>query len=108
MPLFVGSRLETLAYVDGAAARDSVARHRNVLHGLLQGTYCSVCVFSSESVATSEWYVNVLVICVGRFIHASVVGTWQPQREIVRSGVTALKFVQDGAALIGGCRDGVL
>ncbi|KAF9484904.1 WD40 repeat-like protein [Pholiota conissans] len=35
-------------------------------------------------------------------------GTWQPQREIVRSGVTALKFVQDGNALIGGCRDGVL
>ncbi|KAF8164009.1 WD40-repeat-containing domain protein, partial [Pholiota molesta] len=30
------------------------------------------------------------------------------QREIVRSGVTALKFVQDGNALIGGCRDGVL
>lgn len=35
-------------------------------------------------------------------------GKWQPQREIARSGVTALKFVQGGDALIGGCRDGVL
>ncbi|KAF8968318.1 hypothetical protein BDZ97DRAFT_1916158 [Flammula alnicola] len=35
-------------------------------------------------------------------------GTWQQQREIARSGVTAIKFVQDGNALIGGCRDGVM
>ncbi|KIM49515.1 hypothetical protein M413DRAFT_438701 [Hebeloma cylindrosporum] len=35
-------------------------------------------------------------------------GTWQQQREIARSGVTVIKFVQDGTALIGGCRDGVL
>lgn len=35
-------------------------------------------------------------------------GTWQQQREIARSAVTVIKFVQDGNALIGGCRDGVL
>ncbi|KDR81902.1 hypothetical protein GALMADRAFT_240187 [Galerina marginata CBS 339.88] len=34
--------------------------------------------------------------------------TWQPQRDIVRSGVTMIRFVQDGNALVGGCRDGVL
>lgn len=26
----------------------------------------------------------------------------------MRSGVTAIRFVQDGNALIGGCRDGTL
>lgn len=40
--------------------------------------------------------------------HFPLAGKWQAQREIARSGVTALKFVQDGDALIGGCRDGVL
>uniref|UniRef100_A0A8H7Y286 WD40 repeat-like protein n=1 Tax=Psilocybe cubensis TaxID=181762 RepID=A0A8H7Y286_PSICU len=35
-------------------------------------------------------------------------GSWQSQRDIVRSGVTAIRFVFNGDALIGGCRDGVL
>ncbi|KAF8352224.1 WD40-repeat-containing domain protein [Amanita rubescens] len=35
-------------------------------------------------------------------------GTWQAQRSIVRPNVTAIKFVDDGGALLGGTRDGVL
>ncbi|KAF9501141.1 hypothetical protein BDN71DRAFT_1439399 [Pleurotus eryngii] len=35
-------------------------------------------------------------------------GTWQPQRSIVRQNVTAIKFVDDGQALLGGTKDGVL
>ncbi|KAG6907454.1 hypothetical protein DXG01_008838 [Tephrocybe rancida] len=35
-------------------------------------------------------------------------GTWQGQRSILRQNVTAIKFVDDGAAIIGGTRDGVL
>ncbi|KAF8638838.1 hypothetical protein AX17_001896 [Amanita inopinata Kibby_2008] len=35
-------------------------------------------------------------------------GTWQAQRSIVRPNVTAIKFMDDGAALLGGTRDGVL
>ncbi len=37
-----------------------------------------------------------------------MIGTWQAQRSIVRPNVTAIKFVDDGAALLGGTRDGVL
>ena len=37
-----------------------------------------------------------------------VIGTWQAQRSIVRPNVTAIKFVDDGGALLGGTRDGVL
>lgn len=35
-------------------------------------------------------------------------GTWQPQRSILRQNVTAIRFVEDGSALLGGTRDGVL
>ncbi|KAH7914068.1 WD40-repeat-containing domain protein [Hygrophoropsis aurantiaca] len=35
-------------------------------------------------------------------------GTWQPQRSILRQNVTAIKFVEDGEALLGGTSDGVL
>ncbi|KAG6865668.1 hypothetical protein C0991_000438 [Blastosporella zonata] len=35
-------------------------------------------------------------------------GTWEAQRSILRQHVTAIKFVNEGAALIGGTRDGVL
>ncbi|TFK69660.1 hypothetical protein BDN72DRAFT_840149 [Pluteus cervinus] len=35
-------------------------------------------------------------------------GTWTSQRSILRQNVTALRFVDDGAALLGGTRDGVL
>ncbi|KAI0345067.1 hypothetical protein BDW22DRAFT_1370783 [Trametopsis cervina] len=35
-------------------------------------------------------------------------GTWLPQRSILRQNVTAIKFVEDGEALIGGTTDGVL
>ncbi|PFH53593.1 hypothetical protein AMATHDRAFT_171530 [Amanita thiersii Skay4041] len=35
-------------------------------------------------------------------------GTWQAQRSIVRPNVTAIKFVDDGCALLGGTRDGIL
>ncbi|KAF5386987.1 hypothetical protein D9615_001964 [Tricholomella constricta] len=35
-------------------------------------------------------------------------GTWQSQRSILRQNVTAIRFVEDGAALVGGTRDGVL
>ncbi|KAK0502723.1 WD40-repeat-containing domain protein [Armillaria luteobubalina] len=35
-------------------------------------------------------------------------GTWQFQRSILRQNVTAIKFVHDGTALLGGTRDGVL
>ncbi|KAG7453000.1 WD40 repeat-like protein [Guyanagaster necrorhizus] len=35
-------------------------------------------------------------------------GTWQPQRAILRQNVSAIKFVHDGSALLGGTRDGVL
>ncbi len=35
-------------------------------------------------------------------------GTWLPQRAILRQNVTALKFIEDGEAMIGGTTDGVL
>ncbi|PPR00053.1 hypothetical protein CVT24_009009 [Panaeolus cyanescens] len=35
-------------------------------------------------------------------------GLWKSQRDIVRSGVTAIKFVRDGEVLMGGCKDGVM
>ncbi|KAI0303522.1 hypothetical protein B0F90DRAFT_1711649 [Multifurca ochricompacta] len=35
-------------------------------------------------------------------------GSWQPQRPIIRQNVTAIEFVDDGAALLGGTKDGVL
>ncbi|KAK0474935.1 hypothetical protein IW261DRAFT_1497893 [Armillaria novae-zelandiae] len=35
-------------------------------------------------------------------------GTWQFQRSILRQNVTAIKFVHDGTALLGGTKDGVL
>jgi hypothetical protein len=35
-------------------------------------------------------------------------GTWQQQRSILRQNVTSIKFVEDGEALLGGTRDGVL
>ncbi|KAF7971452.1 hypothetical protein HWV62_21022 [Athelia sp. TMB] len=35
-------------------------------------------------------------------------GTWQPQRSILRQNVTSIKFVEDGDALLGGTKDGVL
>ncbi|KAG6898222.1 hypothetical protein C0992_002236 [Termitomyces sp. T32_za158] len=35
-------------------------------------------------------------------------GTWQAQRSILRPNVTALIFVDEGAAIIGGTRDGVV
>jgi len=35
-------------------------------------------------------------------------GTWQSQRSILRQNVTAIRFVDQGAALLGGTRDGVL
>lgn len=35
-------------------------------------------------------------------------GTWQEQRSILRQNVTAIKFVGDGDAMIGGTSDGVL
>ncbi|KAF8061660.1 WD40-repeat-containing domain protein [Lyophyllum atratum] len=35
-------------------------------------------------------------------------GTWQSQRSILRQNVTVIRFVDDGAALLGGTRDGVL
>ena len=37
-----------------------------------------------------------------------VLGTWQPQRSILRQNVTCIKFVEDGDALLGGTSDGVL
>jgi hypothetical protein len=33
---------------------------------------------------------------------------WQPQRAILRKKVNAIKFVDDGKALLGGTEDGVL
>ena len=35
-------------------------------------------------------------------------GSWRPQRTIVRQNVTAIHFVEEGNALIGGTTDGVL
>ncbi|KAA1477128.1 WD40 repeat-like protein [Dentipellis sp. KUC8613] len=35
-------------------------------------------------------------------------GTWQSQRSILRQNVTAIRFVEDGDALLGGTKDGVL
>ncbi|KAG6873364.1 hypothetical protein C0995_016473 [Termitomyces sp. Mi166 len=35
-------------------------------------------------------------------------GTWQAQRSILRQNVTAIKFVDGGAAILGGTRDGVV
>ncbi|EKM56030.1 uncharacterized protein PHACADRAFT_257049 [Phanerochaete carnosa HHB-10118-sp] len=35
-------------------------------------------------------------------------GTWTPQRSIVRQNVTAIRFIGEGEALIGGTADGVL
>jgi hypothetical protein len=35
-------------------------------------------------------------------------GSWQPQRPIDRQNVTAIEFIDGGAALLGGTKDGVL
>lgn len=35
-------------------------------------------------------------------------GSWQLQRPIQRPNVTALTFIEDGTALLGGTADGVL
>ncbi|KAF8655859.1 hypothetical protein AX16_002942 [Volvariella volvacea WC 439] len=35
-------------------------------------------------------------------------GTWQPQRSILRQNVTVIRFIEEGGALLGGTRDGVL
>ncbi|KAG5652013.1 hypothetical protein H0H81_006595 [Sphagnurus paluster] len=35
-------------------------------------------------------------------------GNWTSQRSILRQNVTAIRFVEDGTALVGGTRDGVL
>jgi hypothetical protein len=37
-----------------------------------------------------------------------VLGSWQPQRPIDRQNVTAIEFIDSGAALLGGTKDGVL
>jgi len=37
-----------------------------------------------------------------------LVGTWLAQRSILRQNVSAIKFVEDGEALVGGTRDGAL
>ena len=36
------------------------------------------------------------------------VGQWQPQRPIIRQNVSTISFVEDGTALLGGTKDGVL
>lgn len=38
----------------------------------------------------------------------TTLGTWSPQRSIVRQNVTAIKFIEDGEGLVGGTTDGVL
>lgn len=35
-------------------------------------------------------------------------GSLQPQRSIDRQNVTAIQFIDDGTALLGGTKDGVL
>ncbi|THH21090.1 hypothetical protein EW146_g386 [Bondarzewia mesenterica] len=35
-------------------------------------------------------------------------GTWQSQRSILRQNVTTIKWIEDGEALLGGTKDGVL
>lgn len=81
-----------------------------VLHGVPQGPHRGVDDVCRESVATYFWCVALTMFGVACVLtpHFPLAGKWQAQREIARSGVTALKFVQDGDALIGGCRDGVL
>lgn len=37
-----------------------------------------------------------------------VLGSWIPQRSIGRQKVTAIKFVDEGDALVGGTEDGTL
>lgn len=37
-----------------------------------------------------------------------VLGSWQSQRPIDRQNVTAIEFIDGGAALVGGTKDGVL
>jgi hypothetical protein len=37
-----------------------------------------------------------------------VLGSWQSQRPIDRQNVTAIEFIDGGAALLGGTKDGVL
>jgi hypothetical protein len=37
-----------------------------------------------------------------------VVGTWLAQRSIMRTNVTALKFIDGGDALLGGTREGAV
>ncbi|KAI0763660.1 hypothetical protein BC629DRAFT_1596860 [Irpex lacteus] len=45
---------------------------------------------------------------VGVKVWLFIKGTWLPQRSILRQNVTAIKFVEEGEALIGGTTDGVL
>ncbi|KAI0093788.1 hypothetical protein BDY19DRAFT_918959 [Irpex rosettiformis] len=45
---------------------------------------------------------------IGVKVWLFIKGTWLPQRSILRQNVTAVKFVEEGEALIGGTTDGVL
>lgn len=45
---------------------------------------------------------------LSRSITQSLVGTWVPQRSILRQNVTAIRFIEGGEALVGGTRDGVV
>jgi WD40 repeat protein len=44
----------------------------------------------------------------GVYIWTMKQGSWQPQRPIDRQNVTAIEFIDGGAALLGGTKDGVL
>jgi hypothetical protein len=77
---------------------------------------CLAYVRDRIAVAFPHSGVKVWVWCKGR-THSSYIttnlshrfeGTWQPQRSILRQNVTAIRFIEDGEALLGGTRDGVL
>ncbi|KAF8162830.1 hypothetical protein B0H34DRAFT_693093 [Crassisporium funariophilum] len=60
------------------------------------------------SMAYTKDRIAVSIPSLGVRLWLCINGTWRQQREIIRSGVVAVRFIQDGNALIGACRDGVI
>ncbi|KAJ7684500.1 WD40-repeat-containing domain protein [Mycena polygramma] len=65
----------------------------------LEDTVCLACARDRIAVAFPQSGVKVWIWCKG---------SWLAQRSIMRTNVTALKFIDDGDALLGGTREGVV
>jgi hypothetical protein len=82
-----------MSHVCARPHRDRVSEDGGEGVDVVQGCVCLPCYVSKKRKLT--------VIITGT-------GSWRAQRSITRTNVTALKFIDDGDALLGGTRDGVL